>query len=134
MAEVSRRTVASTRARSTSSARRSLAGTSRAAPTPIASPCTSARRSRRSRSLEGEFDFVFIDADKTGYIDYYEAVLPRLSERGLIAADNTLSGGRAVDGSRPEIVAFNEHVASDERVVCVLLPVRDGVTLIRRRP
>jgi caffeoyl-CoA O-methyltransferase len=83
--------------------------------------------------LEGEFDFVFIDADKTGYIDYYEAALPRLSERGLIAADNTLSGGRAVDGSRPEIVAFNEHVASDDRVICVLLTVRDGVTLIRRR-
>ncbi len=83
--------------------------------------------------LEGEFDFVFIDADKTGYIDYYEAVLPRLSRRGLIAADNTLSGGRAVDGSRPEIVAFNEHVMSDDRVISVLLPIRDGVTLIRRR-
>ncbi len=84
--------------------------------------------------LEGEFDFVFIDADKTGYIDYYEAVLPRLSEHGLIAVDNTLSGGRAVDGSRPEIVAFNEHVTSDDRVTSVLLTVRDGVTLIRRRP
>jgi caffeoyl-CoA O-methyltransferase len=83
--------------------------------------------------LEGEFDFVFIDADKTGYVDYYEAVLPRLSGRGLIAADNTLSGGRAVDGSRPEIVAFNEHVRADKRVVSVLLPFRDGVTLIRRR-
>jgi caffeoyl-CoA O-methyltransferase len=84
-------------------------------------------------SLDGEFDFVFIDADKTGYVDYYEAVLPRLSEHGLIAADNTLSGGRAVDGSRPEIVAFNEHVRSDERVISVLLPFRDGVTVIRRR-
>jgi caffeoyl-CoA O-methyltransferase len=84
--------------------------------------------------LEGDFDFVFIDADKTGYIDYYEAVLPRLAERGLIAADNTLSGGRAVDGSRPEIVAFNEHVKSDDRVTSVLLTVRDGVTLIRRCP
>jgi caffeoyl-CoA O-methyltransferase len=84
-------------------------------------------------SLDGEFDFVFIDADKTGYVDYYEAVLPRLSEHGLIAADNTLSGGRAVDGSRPEIVAFNEHVRSDERVISVLLPFRDGVTIIRRR-
>lgn len=84
--------------------------------------------------LAGEFDFVFIDADKTGYIDYYEAVLPRLSEHGLIAVDNTLSGGRAVDGSRPEIVAFNEHVTSDDRVTSVLLTVRDGVTLIRRRP
>jgi caffeoyl-CoA O-methyltransferase len=84
--------------------------------------------------LEGDFDFVFIDADKGRYVDYYEAVLPRLSEHGLIAADNTLSGGRAVDGSRPEIVAFNEHVTSDDRVISVLLTVRDGVTLIRRRP
>jgi predicted O-methyltransferase YrrM len=84
--------------------------------------------------LEGDFDFVFIDADKTGYIEYYEAVVPRLAERGLIAADNTLSGGRAVDGSRPEIVAFNEHVKSDDRVTSVLLTLRDGVTLIRRRP
>jgi caffeoyl-CoA O-methyltransferase len=83
--------------------------------------------------LDGEFDFVFIDADKGGYVDYYEAVLSRLSERSLIAADNTLSDGRAVDGSRPEIVAFNEHVRRDERVVSVLLPFRDGVTLIRRR-
>ena len=110
-----------------------LAVTSRAAPTPIESPSTSARRSRRSRASTGEFDFVFIDADKTGYIDYYEAVLPRISERGLIAADNTLSGGRAVDGSRREIVAFNEHVTSDDRVISVLLTLRDGVTLIRRR-
>ena len=84
--------------------------------------------------LDGDFDFIFIDADKTGYIDYYEVVLPRLSERGLIAADNTLSGGRAVDGTRPEIIAFNEHVKSDDRVTSVLLTLRDGVTLIRRRP
>ena len=83
--------------------------------------------------LDGDFDFIFIDADKTGYVDYYDAVLPRLAERGLIAADNTLSGGRAVDGTRPEIVAFNEHVKSDDRVISVLLTVRDGVTLIRRR-
>ena len=47
--------------------------------------------------LEGEFDFVFIDADKENYVNYYEAVLPRLSERGLIAADNTLWSGRVVD-------------------------------------
>jgi caffeoyl-CoA O-methyltransferase len=84
--------------------------------------------------LEGDFDFVFIDADKGGYVDYYEAVLPRISKRGLIAADNTLSGGRAVDGSRREIVAFNEHVKSDDRVISVLLALRDGVTLIRRCP
>lgn len=88
--------------------------------------------------LEGEFDFVFIDADKGGYIDYYEAVLPRLTSHGLIAADNTLSDGSVLDedpeGLTAAIVRFNEHVLADERVISVLLPVRDGVTLIRRRP
>jgi caffeoyl-CoA O-methyltransferase len=81
--------------------------------------------------LEGDFDFVFIDADKDGYVDYYEAVLPRLSERGLIVADNTLWSGRVLDGEGP-IVQFNEHVARDARTVQVLLSVRDGMTLIRR--
>jgi caffeoyl-CoA O-methyltransferase len=87
--------------------------------------------------LEGEFDFVFIDADKPNYVNYYEAVLPRLSERGLIAADNTLWSGRVLydsddsDGTKA-IRAFNEHVIADERVVSVMLSVRDGVTLIRR--
>ena len=89
--------------------------------------------------LEGDFDFVFIDADKGGYVDYYEAVLPRLSERALIAADNTLASGRVLDATEDDprtqsIVRFNEHVRADERVIAVLLPVRDGVTLIRRRP
>ena len=81
--------------------------------------------------LEGEFDFVFIDADKEGYVAYYEAVLPRLSERGLIVADNTLSGGRVVS-EHPPIATFNEHVAADPRSIQVLLSVRDGMTLIRR--
>ena len=65
--------------------------------------------------LEGEFDLVFIDAEKEGYVGYYEAVLPRLSERGLIVADNTLAGGRVVEGERPDIADFNEHVAADPR-------------------
>ena len=80
--------------------------------------------------LEGNFDFVFVDADKDGYVDYYEAVLPRLSARGLIAADNTLSSGRVLDGEGP-IVRFNEHVAADRRTVQVILSIRDGITLIR---
>jgi caffeoyl-CoA O-methyltransferase len=88
--------------------------------------------------LEGEFDLVFIDADKPNYLKYYEAVLPRLSPRGLIVADNTLWSGRVVnpepdDESTQAIAAFNDRVAQDERVVCVQLTVRDGVTLIRRR-
>ena len=82
-------------------------------------------------ALEGEFDFVFIDADKDGYVDYYEAVLPRLTPRGLIVADNTLWSGRVVDGEGP-LAAFNDHVAADPRSVQVILSVRDGMTLIRR--
>jgi caffeoyl-CoA O-methyltransferase len=82
-------------------------------------------------ALTGEFDFVFIDADKPGYVDYYEAVLPRLSERGVIVADNTLSGGDVIDGD-PPIARFNERVAADPRSIQVLLTVRDGLTLIRR--
>jgi caffeoyl-CoA O-methyltransferase len=87
--------------------------------------------------LEGDFDFVFIDADKENYVSYYEAVLPRLSERGLIAADNTLWSGRVVDESEQDestqaIRAFNDHVRDDGRVVAVMLTIRDGVTLIRR--
>jgi caffeoyl-CoA O-methyltransferase len=85
--------------------------------------------------LEGEFDFVFIDADKVNYLNYYEAVLPRLSPTGLIAADNTLWSGRVVedggDESTRAIKEFNDRVAADERVTCVVLTVRDGVTLIR---
>ncbi|MDQ2983556.1 MAG: class I SAM-dependent methyltransferase [Actinomycetota bacterium] len=87
--------------------------------------------------LEGEFDFVFIDADKENYVNYYEAVLPRLSDRGFIAADNTLWSGRVLDPDDSEgtqaIVGFNEHVRNDEGVTSVMLTIRDGVTLIRRR-
>ncbi len=81
--------------------------------------------------LDGSFDFVFMDADKTGYVAYYEAVLPRLSEHGLIVADNTLHGGRVLEPGDP-LDAFNAHVAADPRSSQVLLTVRDGMTLIRR--
>jgi caffeoyl-CoA O-methyltransferase len=89
--------------------------------------------------LEGEFDFVFIDADKENYVNYYEAVLPRLSEHGLIAADNTLWSGRVLDESDQSegtvaIRAFNDHVRDDDRAIAVMLSIRDGVTLIRRAP
>ena len=86
--------------------------------------------------LEGDFDLVFIDADKANYDAYYEAVLPRLSERGLIAIDNTLWSGRVLDPQDDDtrrIAALNDKLASDERVVCVQLTIRDGVTLVRRR-
>jgi caffeoyl-CoA O-methyltransferase len=86
--------------------------------------------------LDGPFDFVFIDADKTNYLAYYEAVLPKLAPGGLIAADNTLwSGQVVVDSDQSDdtraMRAFNDAVVRDPRVVCVQLTVRDGVTLIR---
>ncbi len=88
-------------------------------------------------ALGGPFDLVFIDADKQGYVDYYEAVLPKLADEGVILADNTLADGRVLDPGDSEmaqaIVRFNEHVRADERVECVLLTIRDGVTLIRKR-
>jgi caffeoyl-CoA O-methyltransferase len=89
------------------------------------------------RSIEGSFDFVFIDADKASYMDYYEAALPRLNVGGLIAVDNVLWSGAVLDASDQSestvaLREFNEHVASDRRVECVMVPIRDGVTLIRR--
>ncbi|MBV8461906.1 MAG: class I SAM-dependent methyltransferase [Acidimicrobiales bacterium] len=87
--------------------------------------------------LPGPFDFVFIDADKTGYPGYFEAVLPKLSERGLIAVDNTLWHGQVLDAAdtSADTVAlrtFNDDLATDPRVVAVQTTVRDGVTLVRR--
>ena len=88
------------------------------------------------RGLDGTFDFVFIDADKSSYLDYYEQVLPMLSVGGLIAADNVLWSGRVIaDDESADTVAlrrFNDHVAADKRVECVMVPIRDGVMLIRR--
>jgi caffeoyl-CoA O-methyltransferase len=85
-------------------------------------------------ALNGPFDFVFIDADKDGYPGYYEAVVPKLSPRGVIAVDNTLQGGGVADPADDRdraMAAFNDHVRADERTENVLLSVRDGVTLIR---
>jgi caffeoyl-CoA O-methyltransferase len=87
--------------------------------------------------LEGTFDLVFIDADKVSYRDYYEAVLPRLNEPGLIAVDNTLWSGAVARDEDPSedtkaLREFNDHVVSDPRVVCVQLTIRDGVTLIQK--
>jgi predicted O-methyltransferase YrrM len=84
------------------------------------------------------FDLVFIDADKERYQAYFEMALARLDPQGLIAVDNTLWSGRVLDPSdrSPDTVAikaFNEAVARDERVETLILPIGDGLTLIRRR-
>ncbi len=88
--------------------------------------------------LEGEFDFVFIDADKVNYLNYYEALVPRLAESGLMALDNTLWSGRVLDESDDSaetkaIRELNDRLAADDRVIVAQLTVRDGVTLVRRK-
>jgi caffeoyl-CoA O-methyltransferase len=88
--------------------------------------------------LEGEFDFVFIDADKVNYLNYYEALIPRLAATGLMALDNTLWSGRVLDESDDSddtkaIRELNDRLAADDRVVVAQLTVRDGVTLVRRK-
>jgi caffeoyl-CoA O-methyltransferase len=88
--------------------------------------------------LQGEsVDLVFIDADKTSYPAYYEESMRILRRGGLIAVDNVLWSGRVLAGPRDEdtgaIIAFNEQVRKDERVEKVMLTVRDGVYIIRKR-
>ncbi len=88
--------------------------------------------------LNFSWDIVFIDADKTGYIGYYELVLPRLNKNGLIIADNVLFHGQVLDTpvqgkSAKAIAAFNEHVRNDSRTEQVLVTVRDGLLLIQKK-
>jgi caffeoyl-CoA O-methyltransferase len=87
--------------------------------------------------LDGPFDLVFIDADKGGYLDYYEAVMPKLADDGLIVFDNSLSSGRVLDDDGNEstraIRRVNDHVLNDPRVEAVMLTVRDGMLLVRKR-
>jgi caffeoyl-CoA O-methyltransferase len=85
-----------------------------------------------------DIDFAFIDADKTGYLGYWEEIVPRVRPGGLIVADNVLRDGRVI-AARPDdhdtvaICAFNDRVRDDERVDVVMLPFADGVTLARKR-
>lgn len=89
------------------------------------------------KSLSGPIDMVFIDADKTNYSNYYEAVMPLVRPGGLIVADNVLWSGRVLDPKSDDdyaIVAFDELVQSDPRVENVCLTVRDGMMLAWKRP
>ena len=84
------------------------------------------------------FDLAFIDADKPSYIPYYEETLKRLRPNGLILVDNVLWMGRvatpeAEDEQTVALRAFNRHVAEDPRVECVMLPISDGLSLLRKR-
>lgn len=86
--------------------------------------------------LPGPFDLVFIDADKTNYKNYYEAVLPKMPSGGIILVDNVLWSGRVLAPETEDDVAiaeFNDHVSKDSRVERVLLTIRDGVFFIRKK-
>jgi caffeoyl-CoA O-methyltransferase len=89
------------------------------------------------KTLSGPVDMVFVDADKTNYSNYYEAVMPLVKPGGLIVADNVLWSGRVLDPESDDdhaIVAFDELVQADPRVENVCLTVRDGMMLAWKRP
>ena len=89
--------------------------------------------------MDESFDLVYLDAEKDEYLDYYELVFPKLRKGGFILADNVLWGGKVLD--TPEsgdqftrgILDFNEAIRKDDRVEQIILPVRDGVMLIRKK-
>ncbi len=89
-------------------------------------------------SFEGKYDLIFMDADKRAYSAYYDLCLPLLSEDGVMIIDNTLWDGHIVDPAYDKdkqtvaLRAFNAKVAADDRVEQVMLPIRDGVTIVRR--
>jgi predicted O-methyltransferase YrrM len=90
-------------------------------------------------SLDETFDLVFIDADKRLYSDYYDLVFPRLRPGGIIAADNTLWDGKVaapphpVDKQTVGILNFNEKIKEDTRIEKVILPLRDGLTIVWKK-
>jgi caffeoyl-CoA O-methyltransferase len=91
----------------------------------------------RALPADAVFDLAFIDADKTGYVSYWDEVVPRIRPGGVILVDNTLSNGRVVDpeDSAPNVQGirdFNDHARADDRVELVLLPIGDGLTLARK--
>ena len=90
------------------------------------------------KSLKGPFDFVFIDADKTNYANYYEASLPMVRPGGIIAIDNTLWSGWVADATQKDadtvaLRAFNDKLQRDERVTLAMLSIGDGLTLALKR-
>jgi len=84
------------------------------------------------------FDLAFIDADKTGYVEYWDTIVPMIRQGGVIIVDNTLAHGRVVESADTNanvegIRRFNEHAMADDRTDIVLLPIGDGVSIARKR-
>lgn len=91
----------------------------------------------RALPADATFDIAFIDADKPGYISYWDELVPRIRPNGILLIDNTLWSGQVVDRSATSealtaIRAFNDHAASDTRVSVVMLPIGDGLTLAKK--
>jgi predicted O-methyltransferase YrrM len=90
-------------------------------------------------TLQGPFDLVYIDADKREYVAYYQQVLDKVAPGGWVLADNTLWDGKIIGGPEAAdhqtrgILEFNDLVASDQRVEKIILPVRDGITILRKK-
>jgi caffeoyl-CoA O-methyltransferase len=90
--------------------------------------------------VDDRFDFAFVDADKTGYLDYFEALMALIRPGGLICVDNTLWSGAVTEPTGPDtdantlaLIEFNDAIAADRRVESYVLPIGDGLTLIRKR-
>ena len=96
-----------------------------------------ALESLRAMERTEQFDFAFIDADKTEYIDYFEETLPRMRPNGVILLDNTLRGGSVLDPGDSEsarvTAELNDRLATDDRVDVALLGFADGITMVRKR-
>jgi len=89
--------------------------------------------------ITGEFDIVFIDADKSGYAEYYDLIIDRVKPGGIIITDNVLWSGKVIEPVKVNdedtrlICVYNEKIAADSRVEVVLLPIRDGISIARKR-
>jgi predicted O-methyltransferase YrrM len=90
-------------------------------------------------TLDMSFDLVFIDADKENYPTYFDLVIDKVAPKGIILSDNVLWSGKVVepvdpkDKSTPVLLEFNRKLKEDPRVETILLPIRDGLTLSRKR-
>ena len=90
-------------------------------------------------TLDEQFDLVFIDADKREYIAYYDAVFDKLRSGGVVLADNTLWSDKVLEPAHPndkqtiELLRFNDYVTNDRRVEKIIVPLRDGLTMIRKK-
>jgi predicted O-methyltransferase YrrM len=91
-------------------------------------------------ALDETLDFVFIDADKENYSNYYDMVIGKMPSGGIIVADNVLWSGKVIDANQlekdfetRELDKFNKKIMADERVENVLMPIRDGIMVVRKK-